>query len=112
MDESLTMAIRSWLLKPITDRLTEMEEKMANEAEVLNSVADKLNSDVFPSVSALLAENLQLRTRNAELEGEDVAESAASGRVVDATNAVAGLFADPELPDVEPVAPAEDGGTV
>lgn len=103
MDESLTMAFRTWLLKPLADRLTTIEEKMANEAEVLNQVADKLNNDVFPSVSALLAENLQLRTRNAELEGEDVAESAASGRVVEATNNVAGLFAAPDLPDVEPV---------
>lgn len=103
MDESLTMAIRAWFLKPLTDQLNRMEQKMANEAEVLNAVADKLNNDVFPSVSALLAENLTLRTRNAELEGEDVAESAASGRVVEATNAVSGLFAAPDLPDVDPV---------
>lgn len=82
---------------------------MADVSDVLNGVAEGLRDRLGPSISELLAENNSLRVRNAELEGEDVAESAAAASVKDAFDGVAALFDQTdEAPTPEPL-PAVEG---
>lgn len=95
-------------LGPIRSKLDNIERlliAMADQSALLNSIAEGLRA-LGASVSALLAENATLRTRNAELEGEEVAESAATTSVKAEFDAVAGLFtAEPTVPDVPPLEP-------
>lgn len=85
---------------------------MADQSALLNSVADGLRT-LGATVTALLSENATLRARNAELEGEDVAESAASVNVKAEYDNLAGLFtAEPSVPDVEPLPPVEEPAPV
>lgn len=113
---------RSWVTLPDTAglillKIKRMESLMADVSQVLNDVADGLRGPLATSIQALLAENVQLRATNAELSGEDVAESAAADNVAGAFNDVSGLFAPADVP-VDPIDPIEvpeapaDGGTV
>lgn len=103
---SISEAIRDWFNQPIIAKIEEVGLIiMANEADRLQQVADQLNNNLFPAISQLLQENATLRSRNAELAGEDAAESAATDNVVVATQNVSNLFSDPDVPDVEPIEP-------
>ncbi|MDP9144016.1 MAG: hypothetical protein M3N43_04870, partial [Actinomycetota bacterium] len=53
---------------------------MADQSALLTSIADGLRG-LGAAVATLRDENITLRARNAELEGEDVAESAATDTV-------------------------------
>lgn len=77
---------------------------MADEiTPVLESVAAGL-ADLAVSIGALIAENAQLRTRNAELEGTEATQSAAAADVKSRFDNVAGLLtAEPSAPDVDPL---------
>lgn len=81
-----------------------MEMNMADVSQVLNDVAAALRDNLSPRITDLVAENAQLRVRNAELEGEDVAESEAASNVKTAFDGVAGLFDQTEeAPTPEPL---------
>lgn len=77
---------------------------MADEiTPILESVAAGL-ADLAVSIGALIAENAQLRERNAELEGTEATQSTAAGGVKTAFDNVAGMLtAEPSAPDVEPL---------
>ncbi len=92
------------------ERLERIITAMADQSALLNSVADGLRT-LGGTIAALRDENTGLRARNAELEGEEVAESAATANVKAEFDKVAGLFtAEPDVPDVEPLpdAPVEE----
>lgn len=93
---SLSNVVRNWLVEPVLAKLTELEMKMADVSNVLNEVAAGLRGPLATSIQALIAEN-------AELRGEDEAESAAAADVRSAFDEVAAVFAPAELPDVEPL---------
>lgn len=85
-------------------RVKRMWFLMADVSQVLNDVAETVRGSLFNSISALLAENTQLR-------GEDASESTAAENVRAAVSELGGLFASPELPDVPttlPDAPVDD----
>lgn len=86
-----------------------LETLMADVSALLNDVAAGLSGPLATSITELIAERDALAAQNAELTGEDVAESAAATNVKTAFDGVAALFAPAELPDVEPLpeAPAE-----
>lgn len=96
----LSELIRDWAIRPIMAKLQKLEYLMANVSDVLNQVADGLSGPLYSSVSALLAEN-------AELRGEDAGESEAAERVRSSFADISSLFAAPELPDVPAELPAE-----
>lgn len=84
-------------------RIERMLTAMADQSALLNSVAEGLRS-LGGTVSALVAENATLRARNAELEGEEAAESAATSNVKAEYDSLAALFnSEPSVPDVEPL---------
>lgn len=103
---SVSDALRDWLIQPVLDKLMTVEATMADVSQVLNEVAAGLRGPLATSIQALIASEAAARARVAELEGEDVAESAAAADVKAAFDEVAGVFAAPELPDV-PELPAE-----
>lgn len=110
---SISDAVRTWLLRPVLDRLTTLEQIMANVSADLNAVADGINELSTP-VSDLLAENRRLQAIVDGVEAEDVEESAAAGRVREAFENLRGKFDAPELPDVAPLPDAPivvDGAT-
>jgi hypothetical protein len=91
--------------------------KMADESGLIQSIADALNSNVFPAIGALLAENAAQAAKIAELEatiagGEAVeaAESEAAANARAATDAVVALFAPAELPEVDPLPDTPEAG--
>lgn len=97
------------MLAEIRSKIDKMGKNMADVSQVLNDVAAGLRDNLGPRISDLLAENSRLRVRNAELEGEDVAESEAASGVAEAFNGVAGLFdqtEDAPTPEPLPEAPA------
>lgn len=102
---SISETFRDWLIRPVLNKITRLESKMADVSEVLNEVAAGLRGPLASSIQALIAENSTLAARNAELEGEDVAESSAASDVKAAFDEVAGVFAAPELPDVPELEP-------
>lgn len=98
-------------LTRVSNRLDEMERLMADVSNVLNDVATALRDNLGPNITALLAEDARLRARNAELEGEDVAESEAANNVQSAFNDAAALFDQTDeapTPDPLPEPPAAD----
>ena len=98
-----------WSIKLKIDK---MEANMADVSQVLNDVAAGIRDNLGPRISELLAENATLRVRNAELEGEDVAESDAASGVKTAFDGVAGLFDQTDeapTPDPLPEPPATPG---
>jgi len=100
------------ILTEIREKINEMRMAMADVSQVLNDVATGIRDNLGPRIVDVLAENAQLRNRNAELEGEDVAESAAAENVRAAFAEVAGLFDQTdEAPTPEPLpeTPGEDG---
>jgi hypothetical protein len=88
---------------PDTNLINRLEKLMADMSTVLAEVAAGLRGPLATSITALIAENTTLRARNAELEGEDAAESAAADDVRDAFDDVAGLFAPVPDVDVDPL---------
>lgn len=100
-----------WQIKLKIDK---MGANMADVSQVLNDVAAGIRDNLGPRISELLAENASLRTRNAELEGEDVAESDSAAGVKTAFDGVVGLFDQTEeapTPDPLPEVPAADSGS-
>lgn len=94
-------------------KIDKMGKNMADVSQVLNDVAAGIRDNLGPRISELLAENAQLRVRNAELEGEDVAESEAAAGVKTAFDGVAGLFDQTEeapTPDPLPEPPQVSEG--
>lgn len=98
--------------------LQRLEKLMADNSDLLNDVAAKLNDRVFPAVRDLIASEkaanerataaearaAQLEGANAEFVAEDVRESAAAEKARAATDEVSGLFAAaPDAPDVAPL---------
>lgn len=95
------------LPRRVAEIYTDMKELVRTMADditpVLTGVAQGL-ADLGPKLSALLAENAELRARNAELEGTEATQSAAATDVKAAYDNVAGLLtAEPSAPDVEPL---------
>lgn len=100
------------ILAEIRSKIEKMETDMADVSNVLNEVATGLRDRLGPRIQDVLAENATLRTRNAELEGEDVAESAAAENVKAAFDDVARAFDQTDeapTPDPLPEPPAEGG---
>lgn len=94
----------------ILARLTALENHMADVSPLLNQLADDIATWAAGPFAELLAENARLAARNAELEGEDVAETSAATRAVDEFNRiVAPVSESPEVPaEIPPVeVPAE-----
>jgi hypothetical protein len=99
----------------VESKINGLGNGMADVSQVLNDVAAGLRDNLGPRISELLAENSRLRVRNAELEGEDVAESDAATNTKSAFDQVAGLFDQTEeapTPDPLPEPPAEGGPVV
>lgn len=98
----------------ITRTIERIVTAMADQSALLNSVAEGLRNNLGPAVAKLVAENATLRARNAELEGEDTAESQAASDVKVAYDDLAGQFTnEPSVPDVEPLPePGTDPGVV
>ncbi len=109
------MAIRLTVLQ-IPTQLNRMEKHMADVSPLLNKLAEDLRAFGAGPFAAVLAENTALKARNADLEGEDVAETGAAENAVAAFNELANPVTEsPEVPvDIEPVevpteeAPAEE----
>lgn len=84
--------------------IRKLVDHMADISPLLNEVAESLRGGLSTSIQAILEENAALRATNAELSGEDVAESEAAANVKAAFDEVASKFtAAPEAPDVEPL---------
>lgn len=101
------------MLAEIRGKIEQMETAMADVSQVLNDVATGLRDNLGPRIQDVLAENAALRTRNAELEGEDVAESAAAENVRAAFDEVARAFDQTDeapTPDPLPEPPEGEGG--
>lgn len=89
----------------IEHKLAELGDLMADQSTLLNDIAAGLSGPLAGSIQVLIAEN-------AELRGEDAAESAAAQNVKSAFDSVASLFAaEPEAPAVEPLPEPETGPT-
>lgn len=92
---------------------TRMEKFMADVSPILNKLADDLRAWAAGPFAAVLQENATLKARNAELEGEDVAESSAADNAVAAFNELTNPVTEApevpvEIPPVEvPETPAE-----
>ena len=104
--------IGSWIddFLAVPRRVKEILVIMADESALIQSIADALNNDVFPSVSALIAENeaqaATIAELNATIEGGaaiEAAESEAAANAKAATDQVAALFAPADLPTVNPL---------
>lgn len=96
----------------IQRKIDKMGVNMADVSQVLNEVAEGLRTNLGPRIAELLSENDTLRARNAELEGEDVAESAAAEGVRSAYAEVVRPFdGTDEAPTPEPLpeTPAQSG---
>jgi hypothetical protein len=97
-------------------QLTRMETAMADVSPLLNKLAEDLRTWSAGPFAALLADNARLSARNAELEGEDAAESSAAADAVAAFNEFAAPVTEsPDVPvEIPPVevpaepAPADD----
>ena len=94
--------IQDAVLVEIPAQLARMETMMADTSALLDQVAEGINNLGQP-VADLIAENVRLAARNAELEGEDAAETDAADRVKSAFEQLAARFSSPEVPDVEPL---------
>lgn len=95
--------LRELLLRPVLNKLAELEKKMADLTPLLTTVAEGLQS-MGPEVTRLVSENASLRSRNAELEGEEASESAAADNLVMRFNDLAGHLSNAEeVPSVDPV---------
>lgn len=92
------------------DRLTRLETLMTDVSGVLNQVADGLRGPLATSITELIAENQRLADQNAELTGEDTAETTAADNVRSAFGDVAGLFTQTDVPDVPPIEEPTEGG--
>ena len=102
------------MLAEIRHKIDEMGMTMADVSQVLNDVATGLRDNLGPRIQDVLAENATLRSRNAELEGEDVAESEAAAAVKAAFDQVAASFDGTDeapTPDPLPEPPAAGGNT-
>lgn len=84
-------------------RVKEILTKMADESAVIQQIADALNDRVFPSVSALITENLSLRQQIADQEGVELAESQAASNAKDATDQLVEILKPSDLPTVNPL---------
>jgi hypothetical protein len=83
--------------------LIRLENLMADTSPLLNEVAADM-ARLAPAIAALVDENTRLATRNAELAGEDAAETTAANNVKTQWDAIAQRFTDtPDTPDVPPV---------
>ncbi len=93
------------LASDILSRLESLEAAVADVSPVLNKLADDIASWASGPFAELLAENQRLVARNAELEGEDAAESTAAARAVEEFNRiVAPVDQAPEVPvEIPPV---------
>lgn len=92
------VAIRVLLLE-IPTRLNRLESAMADVSPLLNKLADDLRAWSAGPFADLLAENARLAARNAELEGEDAAESSAAENAAAAFNElVAPVSESPDVP--------------
>jgi paraquat-inducible protein B len=99
------------MVAEIRGRIDSMGATMADVSDVLNGVAEGLRDRLGPAIRDVLAENAQLRNRNAELEGEDVAESAAASNVKSAFDDVARQFdGTDEAPTPDPLPEPEQPG--
>jgi hypothetical protein len=105
------MPWRDWVAMPtrvaaLHDNLIPLIRKelhtMADQiTQTLNDVAEQVRGPLATSIGELIAERDQLAARNAELEGTEVAQSAATENVRSAFADVAGVFTrNPETPDV------------
>jgi peptidoglycan hydrolase CwlO-like protein len=84
--------------------LTRLENLMADTSPLLNEVAADM-ARLAPAIAALVDENTRLAARNAELAGEDAAETTAATNVKTQWDNIASRFTDaPDVPDVPPVA--------
>jgi len=83
----------------------QMEKFMADTSPLLNQLAEDLRAYAAGPLKALLEENVTLKARNAELEGEDLAETDAAGNAVAAFNELANpVTASPDVPvEIPPV---------
>ena len=100
------------MLAEIRHKIDEMGMTMADVSQVLNDVATGLRDNLGPRIQDVLAENATLRSRNAELEGEDVAESEAAAAVKAAFDQVAAAFDGTDeapTPDPLPEPPVNPG---
>lgn len=97
---TLAGTLRAWLLHPVLDRLSIMEQTMADVSEVLDGVAAGLSGPLTMSIQELIAENAAQAVELAALKGEDVRESTAAANVKTAFDGVAALFAPAEVPSV------------
>lgn len=103
------LAIRLAVLE-IPTRLNRLESTMADVSPLLNKLADDLRAWSAGPFAALLADNARLAARNAELEGEDAAETSAAENAASAFNElVAPVSESPDVPaEIDPVeVPAE-----
>lgn len=92
------------MLAEVRHKIDKMGMTMADVSQVLNDVATGLRDNLGPRIQDVLAENATLRSRNAELEGEDVAESEAAANVKAAFDDVARAFdGTDEAPTPEPL---------
>lgn len=121
----LSALIAPWraarVIDRINDQLTSIGATMADQSALLNDIAVGLTNLASP-VSDLIAENTRLAQENADLKGEDAAETTAAAAVQTAYNNLASKFAStPDVPDVPelpapPATPDEpapaDGDTV
>lgn len=101
--------IRDWLMKPV---VSAMENLMADVSPLLTQLAQDLRAFGEGPFTELVARNAALEARNAELEGEDSAESAAAESAVSAYNEIAArVTRSPEVPEeIPPVqVPPADG---
>lgn len=103
----------------IPNRLHALEKSMADVSPLLDKLAQDLRSWSAGPFAAVLADNARLTARNAELEGEDAAESSAAANAVSAFNELVAPVTDsPDVPveippvevpaDPEPVVADED----
>lgn len=90
-----------------TTALTNLEDQMAADRDLLASIAQGLTALSAP-ITDLITSNAALRARVVELEGEAAADEAgdleAAQGVKAAFDELAGKFtAEPEVPDVDPL---------
>jgi hypothetical protein len=89
----------------ILARLKQLESHMADVSPILNQLADDMAAWAAGPFAELLAENARLAARNAELEGEDAAETTAADRAVTEFNRIVAPVSEaPEVPtEIPPV---------
>ncbi len=100
-----TQSTQDELTLSVLRRIEHLERFMADTSPVLNKLAEDLRAWGAGPFAALLADNARLAARNAELEGEDVAESSAADNAVSAFNDLtAPVTESPDVPvEISPV---------